>query len=175
VVPAFGIFFAIRLKGASHLLSKGDKPMPLSRWQNLPPLWRRMQRLQNEMNRLFRHWGEEDFRDVGAAFPPVNLWEEGDALYLQAELPGMSLQDLEIFVTGNDQLTIKGERKPPQLAEGAVQHRQERGFGTFVRVLPLPFPVDANQVEARLENGVLCLKLPKHETAKPRKIIVKAE
>jgi HSP20 family protein len=150
--------------------------MPLSRWQNLPPLWRRMQRLQSEMNRLFHRWGEEDFRDVGAAaFPPVNVWEEGDAVHLQAELPGMSLNDLEIYVTANDQLTIKGERKPPQLATNTVQHRLERGFGSFVRVLPLPFPVDAGHVEARLENGVLRLKLPKHETAKPRKIVVKAE
>jgi HSP20 family protein len=126
------------------------------------------------MNRLFQRWGEEGVRG-GASYPPVNVWEEGDAVLVQAELPGMRIEDLEIFVTGNDQLTLKGERKPPEVAENAVQHRQERGFGSFVRVLPLPFPVDANHVEARLDNGVLHVRLPKHEAAKPRKIVVKSQ
>jgi HSP20 family protein len=128
------------------------------------------------MNRVFRNWGEGAFRGLAAAsYPPVNVWEEGDAVHLEAELPGMRLEDLEIYVTGSDQLTIKGERKPPEAVKNVVQHRQERGFGSFVRVLPLPFAVDSNHVEARLENGVLRLTLPKHETAKPRKIVVKSE
>jgi HSP20 family protein len=149
--------------------------MPLSRWQSAP-VWRQLQQLQSEMNHLFRSWGEEGFRGLtAAAYPPVNVWADGDAVRLEAELPGMRLEDLEIFVTGNDQLTLKGERKPPEVGENAVKHRQERGFGSFVRVLPLPFAVDSNQVEARLENGVLRLRLPKHETAKPRKIVVKSD
>jgi HSP20 family protein len=150
--------------------------MAPSRWQTAPPVWKHLQQLQSEMNRLFRNWGEEGFRGLGAAsFPPVNVWEEGDAVHVEAELPGMRLEDLEIYVTGNDQLTLKGERKPPDVGKGAVQHRQERGFGSFVRVLPLPFPVDSSHVEARLENGVLRLQLPKHEAAKPRKIVVKSD
>jgi HSP20 family protein len=150
--------------------------MPPSRWHAIPQAWRQLQQLQSEMNWLFTRWGEEGIRGFGAAsYPPVNVWEEGDSAHVQAELPGMRLDDLEIFVTGNDQLTLKGERKPPAVAGSAVQHRQERGFGSFVRVLPLPFPVDAGHVEARLENGVLHIKLPKHEAAKPRKIVVKAE
>lgn len=150
--------------------------MPSSRWHAVPAVWQQLQQMQSEMNRLFHRWGEDGFRGQGAAsYPPVNVWEASDAVYLTAELPGMLLQDLEIYVTGNDQLTIKGERKAEAPAKGAVQHRQERGFGSFVRVLPLPFPVDANQVEARLDNGVLQLKLPKHEAAKPRKIVVKTK
>jgi HSP20 family protein len=149
--------------------------MPSSRWPNVPPVWRHLQQLQSEMNRLFQPWGEEGVRGPGAAsYPPVNVWEEGDAVLVQAELPGMRIEDLEIFVTGNDQLTLKGERRPPEVAKNAVQHRQERGFGSFVRVLPLPFPVDANHVEARLDNGVLYVRMPKHEAAKPRKIVVKS-
>ena len=148
--------------------------MPPSRWHAIPQAWRQLQQLQSEMNRLFSRWGEEGVRGP-ASYPPVNVWEEGDSVLVQAELPGMDLDDLEIFVTGNDQLTLKGERKPPAVAQDAVQHRQERGFGSFVRVLPLPFPVDSTHVEARLENGVLYIKLPKHEAAKPRKIVVKAQ
>jgi HSP20 family protein len=150
--------------------------MALSRWPQVPAAWRELQQLQSEMNRVFQRWGEEGIRGLGApSYPPVNVWDEDDAVNVQAELPGMRLEDLEIYVTGNNQLTLKGERKPPATAKGAVQHRQERGFGSFVRVLPLPYAVDSNQVEARLDNGVLLVKLPKHEAAKPRKIVVKSD
>lgn len=131
--------------------------------------WDQMQRMQNEMNRLFDRWGG----DGSLSFPAVNVREEEDALNIEAELPGMNLQDLEIFVTGNSQLTIKGERKAA-VPNKATQHRQERPFGKFVRTLTLPFPVDDTKVEARLENGVLKIHLPKHEAARPRKIPVKA-
>jgi HSP20 family protein len=58
--------------------------------------------------------------------------------------------------------------------EGGAWHRQERGQGNFVRTLTLPTQVDAEKVEAKLEHGVLQLRLPKHEAAKPRKIVVKS-
>jgi HSP20 family protein len=146
--------------------------MKLSRWQPFQPVWNQLRQLQSEMNRLFDRWG--DGGRAPAAFPPVNVWEEGEAVFVEAELPGMGQNDLEVYVTGGNQLTLKGERKP-LVPEKIVCHRQERGFGNFVRVLTLPFPVDPNQVDARFENGVLRLKLTKHESAKPRKITVKAE
>jgi len=130
--------------------------------------WDQMQRMQNEMNRLFDRWGG----DGQLSYPAMNVFEEGDALQVEAELPGMDLKDLEIFVTGNNQLTIKGERKSVAPAKGRP-HRQERPFGNFVRTLTLPFPVDDTKVEARLENGILKIHLPKHEAARPRKIAVK--
>ena len=148
--------------------------MRLSRWQPFVPVWNQLRQVQDEMNRLFDRWDTYGGRS-GQAYPALNVWDNGESLFVEAELPGMDLKDLEIFVTGNNQLTIKGERKPPAPSDQAVQHRQERGFGSFVRVLSLPFAVDSNQVEARLENGVLWVKLPKHESAKPRKIVVKAE
>jgi HSP20 family protein len=132
--------------------------------------WDQMQRMQNEMNRLFDRWGGGD---GFASFPVVNVREEDDALNVEAELPGMNLEDLEIFVTGNSQLTIKGDRKTAAPDKG-TQHRQERAFGKFVRTLTLPFPVDDTKVDARLENGILKIHLPKHEAARPRKIAVKA-
>ena len=84
------------------------------------------------------------------------------------------LADLEITVVGGNQLTVKGERRPLTPEKG-VWHRQERAFGPFSRTLALPFHVDPERVEARLENGVLTVKLAKHESARPRKIVVKAE
>jgi HSP20 family protein len=139
------------------------------------PLWNQLQQFQGEMNRLFDHWTDQGGQNFGAAtFPPVNVWETADALQIEAELPGLKLDELEIFVAGANQLTLKGERKSVAPEKG-IQHRQERGFGKFSRSLTLPFAVDAGKVEARLENGVLQVKLAKHESAKPRKIVVKGE
>jgi HSP20 family protein len=151
--------------------------MRLPRWQPWnTPLWTQMQQLQHEMNRLFDRWAGEGGRFLGITpvYPAVNVWEEGDNVFVEAELPGMDLKDLEIYVTGGDQLVLKGERKP-QAPDKAVAHRQERGFGQFARTLALPFAVDADKVDARFEAGVLQVKLPKHASARPRKIVVKSE
>lgn len=145
-----------------------------ARWQNLNPAWNPLTHLQDEMNRLFDRCGFNGHRPAArGVFPAINVWEEGDSLLVEAELPGLDMKDLEIYVTGADQLTLKGERRPNVPAE-SVKHRQERGFGSFVRVITLPFPVDANKVDAHLEHGILQVKLAKHESAKPRKIPVKA-
>jgi HSP20 family protein len=146
--------------------------MRLSRWHEANPWWNTLSQFQNEMNRLFDRWNGGDGLFGAAAFPPLNVWEEGDHAFVEAELPGQDLKNLEIYVTGGNQLTLKGERKP-NAPEKGVLHRQERAFGSFVRTLTLPFPVDPNKVEARLENGVLSVKLAKHESARPRKITVK--
>jgi HSP20 family protein len=135
------------------------------------PVWRSLNEMQHEVNRIFDRWGNQAFGL--AEYPAVNVWEENDALHVEAELPGLALEDLEIFVTGNNQFTLKGERKAPVVEKG-VQHRQERGFGKFTRTLTLPFPVDDSKVEARFENGVLKVTLPKHEAARPRKIAIKS-
>jgi HSP20 family protein len=150
--------------------------MKLTRWQPFTPVWSNLQHLQHEMNRIFDRWGEDGGSNLFgfAAFPAVNVWEEADVVFVEAELPGLKLEDLEIYVTGGNQLTIKGDRKPVSLEKG-VWHRQERGTGSFVRMLTLPFPVDADKVEARFENGVQRIQLAKHESAKARKITVKAE
>lgn len=128
-----------------------------------------VEQLHSEFNRLLDRWSVPG----NQPYPAVNVWEENDAVVVQAEVPGMALEDLEIFVTGNNHLTLKGERKFA-VPEKGVQHRQEREFGKFVRSMSLPFPVDSDRVEARLENGVLKLHLPKHEAAKPRRISVKS-
>jgi HSP20 family protein len=139
------------------------------------PLWNQLQQFQGEMNRLFERWTDGDNTGNGSAmFPPANMWEEGDHVLVEAELPGLDLSALEIYVTGGNQLTLKGERKA-NVAEKGLWHRQERMFGKFSRTLTLPFLVDADKVEARLENGVLRIKLAKHESARPRKIVVKAQ
>jgi len=136
----------------------------------LNPVWRSFHDVQHEVNRVFDRLGNHPFGLT--EFPALNLWEADDALHVEAELPGLDLSNLEIFVTGRDQLTIKGERNAP-LAEKATTHRQERGYGKFERTLKLPYAVNEDAVEARFELGVLKIRLPKHDSAKPRKIEIK--
>jgi len=140
-----------------------------TRWE---PLWGQLHQFQNDLNHLFNRWGDGNAFNMPNAFPTVNLWEEGDQLLLEVELPGMDMKNLEIYVTGGNQLTLKGERKQPTVEKG-VWHRQERGYGNFVRVLTLPFAVYPEKVDAKFENGVLRVALAKHESAKPRKIPIK--
>ena len=132
-----------------------------------------VQRIRDEMSRLVEAFGRR-WPALAASYPALNVRQDDNNIFVEAELPGMDLSDLEIYVSGGNQLTIKGERKPVQI-EKAVWHRQERGFGKFTRVLTLPVPVDTDKVQARLANGILTITLPKSEEAKPKKIAVKAE
>lgn len=148
--------------------------MQLIRWQPGTNLWNEMGRVRDEMNRVFERWGNGTWPVLGTAYPPLNVWEDQEHVYVEAELPGLKLENLEIYVSDGNQLSIKGQR-PVIAEEKGVWHRQERGFGSFARVVTLPFAVDENKVEARLELGVLHISLPKSERAKPRRIEVKAE
>jgi HSP20 family protein len=134
-----------------------------------------MNRLSAEMDRMFRRFGFGDRLAVPAvAYPALDLWQDDNCLYVEAELPGMEIGDVEIYVTGGNQLSIRGERKPPT-AEGGTWHRQERGYGQFSRLLTLPCEVKTDEVEAQFKDGVLTITLPKCEAAKPRRLAIKVE
>lgn len=92
----------------------------LTRWQPYGDARTEMQRLHEEMNRLFGRYGRHTngAREFShGVYPPLNLWEDAGKLYIEAELPGFKLEDLDIYVTGENQLSIKGERKPLELRE----------------------------------------------------------
>jgi HSP20 family protein len=147
----------------------------VTRWQPLGASWNELNRLHEEMNRLFDRWG----RGVAPAaaprtlYPQLNLWEDDQCLYVEAELPGLALNELEIFVTGENQLSLKGERRPPEL-QGGAWHRRERGFLSFSRLVELPCAVQGEAVTAEFKHGVLTIKLPKREEVRPRRIDVKS-
>ena len=126
-----------------------------------------MNRLRDELDRVFgldnASWSRP------GAYPPVNVWEDDNHFYLEAELPGMSVEDLEIYVNEGDQLSIKGNRKPSEI-EGATLRRRERGYGEFHRTFKLDSDVDVQHVTADFKHGVLTVTLPKSESVKPRKI-----
>lgn len=106
-------------------------------------------------------------------FPPTNAWEDDANLYVEAELPGLKLEDLDISVLGNE-LTIHGRRRQAE-ESGVTYHLQEHGADEFARVLALPADVNAEKVSATLKNGVLTITLPKVEAARPRKIAIKTD
>jgi len=146
--------------------------MLVSRWQ--PFSWSPLEEFQEEMRLVRERFAADNRPALASSYPPVNIWGDRDKVYAEAELPGMQLDHLEIYVTEGNQLTIQGERRQRELNKG-VWHTQERGFGSFSRTITLPVSVDADKVEARFEHGVLLVTLPKSETAKPRRISVKAE
>lgn len=135
-----------------------------------------MNDLRREFGRLF-----EDFvaplngnANRMPSFPALNVWEDADAVYAEAEVPGLSMNDLEVNVVGSE-LSIKGERRNSANQESGSFHRQERTVGQFARFITLPCAVDPNAVEAVLKNGVLNVKLPKSPQARPRRIEVRGE
>lgn len=132
-------------------------------------LWSEMGRVHDELARLFgRNLGD---RGLAPAGPAVNIWEDEQTVFAEIDLPGIDPAKLEVTVTEGDQLTIQGERTVT-VPKGAVWHRQERGFGQFMRQVALPSLVDSDKVQASYELGVLRLTLPKSEAAKPKKIAV---
>lgn len=138
--------------------------------------YRPLHDFRNELNQMRGQLDELFGTSRSAAtrtFPLVNAWEAEDSFYVEAELPGLELEDIEIYMADRDTLTIKGSRKEPKV-EGGQWHRRERGFGAFERSLALPGAVNAEEVEASFKQGVLTVKLPKAAELRPRKIDVKA-
>jgi HSP20 family protein len=132
-----------------------------------------LDRLQRQMDTLFQTipGRERPYRREGV-YPLVNLSEDADHIYVQAELPGVDPQDLDITLKDQN-LVLRGERKIPAEEKNVNYHRRERESGFFRRVLRLPAPVDANKVQATCQDGVLTITLAKPEEVKPRQISVK--
>jgi HSP20 family protein len=106
--------------------------------------------------------------------PAVDIAETENELVLKADLPDLKLEDIEVRVE-NQTLTLKGERKFEKDEKSKGYHRIERSYGTFVRSFTLPASVDSEKVAAQYSNGVLTIKLPKKETAKPRQVKVEVK
>ena len=118
----------------------------------------------------------DPFQDFGftapstAWVPPVDVYQTGDhELVLNAELPDMTREDIDINIE-NFVLTIKGEKKVASDVKGEQFRHVERRYGTFARSFPLPTRVSHDGVEAKFDNGVLTVVVPKAAEAKPRKI-----
>jgi HSP20 family protein len=144
--------------------------MAIVRWTDP---FREFAQLQDRLNRAFSDsYGRSDegLLSSGSWLPPVDIYQNGEhELVLKAELPDMTREDIDITVDKGT-LTIKGEKKLSTEVKEEQFHRVERRYGTFSRSFSLPTTVDASRVSADYRNGVLTVKLPLREEAKPRSI-----
>jgi HSP20 family protein len=135
---------------------------------------REIRNLQEEMNRLFNTFRSfDDDLITGAWTPSVDIYENKDQVVIEAELPGMKPEDVNISIE-NNVLTIQGERKFEKQEESDNYHRIERRYGSFTRSFTLPPTVNPDEVKAEFDNGLLRVTLAKREEAKPRRIEIKA-
>lgn len=129
--------------------------------------------LRREFNDMFdRFWsGALEPLQLGRWTPAVDVSETDDAVMVQAEVPGMDPSEIDVSLEGNV-LTIKGEKKDEREEKGENFHRVERQYGTFIRSVQLPTEVVAEKVSASFRNGVLEVRLPKSEDAKPKRVAI---
>jgi HSP20 family protein len=135
-----------------------------------------MNQLRSEINRIFSHWGDTESSGATAGWvPTADIHEYDDRFRLFVDLPGVDPSAVDITLE-RGVLTISGERSPPAdtAGEQMVQRRVERGHGHFHRRFILPDSVDAENVKATGQNGVLEVSIPKQQKAKPRRIKVAA-
>ena len=138
--------------------------------------FRELRGLQDEINRAFSSnfsRGGDNELTRGAWSPNVDIYENKDQIVLEAELPGMRPDDVDISIE-NNVLTLHGERKFEKKDDNDNFHRVERSYGSFTRSFTLPPTVAADTADATFDNGLLRLTLAKREEAKPRRIEVKA-
>jgi HSP20 family protein len=147
--------------------------MALIRWDPT----RELTSLQSEMNRLFNTFFDEPGRLAGNGgslrrwVPAMDLVETDDHFVLRADLPGLNEDDVSIELEDRV-LTISGERKAEHEDRKDGYHRVERAYGSFARSLTLPEGVDADDVQASFDKGVLEVRIPKPEERKPRKVAI---
>ena len=151
--------------------------------------WEPIRSLRHQIDRLFADFDWPDLHlgwprraavlpqpwpDFGAAIPPVDLVERNGGYELQAELPGLTENQIEVKLA-NGILTIKGEKSSERVEDQDDYHLRERSFGSFQRSFRVPANVDADKIEAMFDKGVLKVSLPKSAAAiqEERKIGVK--
>lgn len=123
------------------------------------------------MNELMR-WPMTDSRSSAMFAPDFEVKETENAYLIQADLPGVKEEDINITVSGN-QLTVSGKREASREEGDERYYIYERRFGSFTRSFTLPAEANVESIEAELDNGVLALTVPKSPGAAPKKISLK--
>lgn len=135
--------------------------------------FRELDEARRDMERMFDSLtGFAGLRSPGV-FPAINVSEDGESIYVRAELPGIKSNDLDVTME-NETLTIAGEREMPSEDESVSYHRREREWGAFRRSFSIPARVDFDKVRARYSDGILTVVLPKAAEARPRQIAIQA-
>lgn len=136
-------------------------------------MFNEVEKLQSEMDHLFRGLGLSVVPDHRADSTGLKVKDIGDGYRVEASLPGIDVEKLEISVLGR-QLSLSAERGEPDIGADVNWHRRERKGGTFKKSFMLPEEIDSDRVEAEYQNGILTVALPKAASALPKKISVNA-
>jgi HSP20 family protein len=163
------------MKLAKYLGNKKEKLIPVSRPSGP---FRPLQRWQREIYRLFGDpfgdWLMPDERFPEDWMPAVNMYEGKDKFVVEAELPGMKKEEIQVYLGGSN-LNITGDRKAEREEKGRDTYRAERRFGHFHRVVQLPFAVRADAMEARYRDGILTVVCPKTAVPTEKQIEIKVK
>jgi len=144
------------------------------RWPNVSSALEDVERARRQMDRLLSVFtGGASSPTSSGVFPPLIVTEDEETINVEAEIPGIKAEDLDISVVART-LTLSGERKPEE-TQDVCYHRRERKWGSFRKALTLPDDVNPEAIHAECKNGMLKLVLPKAEHVKPRKIVIKGE
>jgi len=131
-----------------------------------------LDRLRRDLSRfLTTPGGQVGLDSPAGVYPFLTVTQDQDNFYIRSEIPGMTMDELDVSVTGRN-VTVSGERKIPTEDQQVRYHRREREAGKFRRQFNLPSDVDCDKVEAKYRHGALMVILPKAESAKPRKIAI---
>jgi HSP20 family protein len=151
----------------------GGKTMPIVRFDPFQELSQVQDRVSRLLSDFYGRRGSDDVMRRGAWIPPVDIYDmSGHELVIKAELPDMKREDIQLTVENNT-LTISGEKKMDTDMKDENCHRIERSYGEFTRSFSLPPTVDTGRVSADYKAGVLTVRLPIREEAKPKQIQVK--
>jgi HSP20 family protein len=156
----------------SQLLPERRRPGAPERWepfQEFEQVTERMRRMLEETFGGFGRWPSL-LQETAGWSPPVDIEEQDDAYVLEAELPGVTRENIDIELVGNE-LAITGELKEKERT--GVVRRRTRRTGRFDYRVTLPEQVDAEQIDASLDEGVLTMRVPKSERAQRRKVAIK--
>ena len=131
--------------------------------------WPDLERLRQDMDRMIKRTTAD--QSGSQVFPPLNIYEDNDAVFVTAEVAGVVQENIDISVEG-ETLTISGERQSLPREEKSSYHRREIKTGKFSRAVALPTKINLEGVSATLQDGILAISLPKAEEVKPKKIAV---
>lgn len=133
-----------------------------------------LDRLRSEVETLFDAADRPGGDRTRGWTPRVDIYETPDAILVEADLPGMRREDVNIELS-KDSLTISGERRLEKAAEGESRHGVERAHGPFSRSFSIGTAIDPENASASLRDGVLTLTIPKAAEARPRVVDIKAD
>ena len=145
--------------------------MALFRWSEDWDPFVGLRSMQRELERVLNRSSIAGHGIGGGVYPPVNVYNGENEIVVECEMPGVAKDSIDLSITG-ETLVIKGTKHMHADENSVRYHRRECGTGDFSRTIVLPDKIDAQKIEASMDQGILTVRIPKSEAAKPTHIKV---